>query len=409
MCLPLCWDSFVCFLLSLQLGNFAAAGLPVFSGVQVKAATPDARAGQFTLNKLYDYGAHVLSILSLEVPVAGGIDRVFVLLNGHDLNVVASGGANPKLGITAHQATTLRTGGTFVKNGVTLQRTYTAAAGVPAAAAGRPLLLARLSAHLTAAALAAGAPGSLARYYDVCEPQSADSKVAYRAYVGLKLNYLDAAGILTASPHVDQTACDVLWSFDGGVTWWRIELKSLVDRTLLPRNVRWSYSCPLTRVGIGSYSSEQWDALVAMHQPPGAGHPSLPAANLPINERSIVFIPVSAALANHTIDMDPTWIHPVTLVPLQRPARGALGLGSGWTAATERNDSFLLLSHQRPGTNRLQYNNPVIAFPLRSVHRVTDWAREFVVPLLPIGAQAPLPAMGPPPPGLAQRLRQWLP
>jgi hypothetical protein len=230
---------------------------------------------------------------------------------------------------------------------------------------------------------AAGMPGAPQSYYDVSSPRLPTLLTAYRAWVHLWLVYLQQRDFHFASPHVDQTHCDILLQWPGEREWWRVELLSMIDM----RPARLSYAASSSRGGNNNNNhSGDFDATLIMHQVTAAGHPE--QALLPPDKRDIFLIPMRAFVDNDWVIMDADWEHPQHGA-MQRAPRMAFAELHRITVQQQRqraaqaNCTLLLTIEDPADPNRHRYNDQAIAFPTRSVNRTSDWARAFLLSLAP--------------------------
>ena len=372
-----------------EVENYRSNGARVFSGVQVKAATIPVGGGQLAFGNCDGYSAHVLCLLSFEVPLAGGgVEYVFMLMNGQELEQAAGVAAPRNIGLTAAQRQIITSGNTLRKlhgnvnpGGTALKKSNDAA------------VVQRFTQHLQQAA---GVPGAQQSYYAVSSPRSPQQLTPYRAWVHLWLVYLQPLGFHFASPHVDMTHCDILLQWPGESEWWRVEHLTMGDK----RPGQFSYAAYSGRGGNNNPNhSGDFDAMLIMHQVAVAGHPQ--QAHLPPNTGDMFFIPVREFVDNDWVRMDADWVHP-QYGPMQRAPTMAFGKAHRITVPQQllraaRANCTLYFTIERPANpNRRRYNDPAITFPTRSVHRTSDWARKFLLSL----ASEPPPFLT-----LAQRMR----
>jgi hypothetical protein len=361
----LCWHADIA-----QVENYAMEGARVFSGVQVKATTI-LPAGTSIFNNCAGYGVQVQCLLSIEVPVAGGVEYVFMLMNGMQLERAASIGGNRTVQLSAAQRNTIMNGG-WLRKRHNREVLDAAADGTELRQFNDAAVLQAFTQHLAQAAhLPEGAPGALQSFYDVSSPIHDNAITAYRAWLHLYLVWLEPRGFRFSTPNVDNTSCDILLQFPGEHVWYRGELKSWSDMRLnAGPAIRNSFIARLSPFA-GRYNSSVFHFILVMHAAPPGGHPQVVV--LPAELQRIFVIPMRALLANYAIEMLlPDWEDPRTGLFGMRPDR--VIQDAGWPAPGPPNPSLTVTS---------DYYTEALAFPARSRNRRGDWAREFIVRLQP--------------------------
>lgn len=364
------------------VGDYSMHSQPRFSGAQVKTSE-EARNGSFKFQKLTGYGAHMLLILSCTKIVRDNPVRVFITIKGDEAQSLCQNG--PHWHCPAIQMTALASNppGAYTFNtpqGVAIQRVDMSG------------LLQCLGQHyLWAEQQPQHASGALQTWYSINEPNSPNEIVAYRAWVHLRLLYLQPAGFGLSDPHVDEGHCDHLveWPDEPG-TWYRVETVTFSDRR--PHGKE-SYIAQTRRYGTANHSSD-FDYMLAHHQVTPDHHPHL--ATMPLHTSDFLFIPMYACVDNEKVRIcSATCGHEPWTHPGEHDVRGPRTFGQHRITIAEQN----INSHPRlPSINltigneeygRLQYNDEDQLFPTPSPNRESDWARQFRIALPPAVPNGP--------------------